>query len=157
MRAGRYMNGTQQDAIGGALSLGLGLCLLFWLIPHWVEPDPDLRLPVSLVPQVVAVGFVLCGAGLIGRYFLTRNHATASASDGFAQGELRGLIFMIVLLVAATFGFAQWHFLIVAPVIVAVSMWLFGPLRPISLVLTSVLGPSLIWLIGTQVLGRVLP
>ena len=75
----------------------------------------------------------------------------------FAAPERRGLVVMILVLLAATVGFQFLHFLVVAPVLVAVSMWIYGNIRPVSLVLTSALGPLLIWYIGTEVLGRVLP
>ncbi len=149
------MSHARQNAIGGALSLALGLVLLIWLIPNWVEPDADLRLPVSLVPQVVAIGLVLCGIAVLVQSLVAQQ---ADAPDtGFDQGEFRGLTVMVLLLFTATAGFQLFHFLIVAPVLVAVSMWIYRPIRPVSLVLTSALGPALIWVLGTQVLGRVLP
>ena len=147
----------RQDALGGAISLALGLCLLFWLIPRWVEPDEDLRLPVRLMPQIVAVGFVLCGAAMLIRGPLASRRESDRATGGFAHGEFRGLVLMILVLLAATLGFQAFHFLAVAPAIIAVSMWMFGPIRPVGLVLTSAIGPLLIWVLSTQVLGRVLP
>ncbi len=147
----------RQDAVGGALSLALGLCLLFWLIPRWVEPDDDLRLPVSLMPQIVAVGFMLCGAAMLTRGALASRRGSGPATDGFAQGEVRGLVLMILVLLAATLGFQAFHFLVVAPAVIAVSMWMFGPIRPVDVVLTSAFGPILIWILATQFLGRVLP
>ena len=151
------MSNARPDLVGGTLSLILGLCLLFWLIPHWVEPDPDLRLPVSLVPQVVAIGFVLCGAALLARAVFGSHQKTEIKIGGFDTGEFRGLVLMISIMLCATIGFQFLHFLVVAPLIVAVSMWIFGPVRPVRLVLTSSVGPVLIWILGTQVLGRVLP
>lgn len=150
------MSEAKQQMIGGALALGLGLALWFWLIPTWVEPDPDLRLPVSVVPQVIAIGFVLCGfaALAIGIWGNRDNAATGAA---FNPGEFRGFVGMLVLLLAATVGFQFLHFLIVAPALTAISMWIFGPIRPVSLILTSALGPLAIWFLGTDVLGRVLP
>ncbi|MDE0697913.1 MAG: hypothetical protein OXH76_18995 [Boseongicola sp.] len=147
----------RQDALGGALGLALGMCLLFWLIPRWVEPDEDLRLPVSLVPQIVAVGFVLCGAAMLIRATLAPRGKPGQATGGFAPGEFRGLTLMILVLLVATLGFQALHFLVVAPAIIAVSMWMFGPIRPVGLVLTSAIGPILIWVLSTHVLGRVLP
>lgn len=147
----------RQDALGGALSVALGTCLLFWIIPRWVEPDADLRLPVSLLPQVVAVGFVICGAAMLIRDALASRRESKRATGGFAQGEFRGLALMILVLLAATLGFQSLHFLVVAPAIVAVSMWMFGPVRLVGLVLTSAVGPVLIWALSTHVLGRVLP
>ena len=146
-----------QDALGGALGLASGICLLLWLIPGWVEPDEDLRLPVSLMPQIVAVGFVLCGTAMLVKGTLAPRSNSGQATGGFAQGELRGLTLMILVLLVATFGFQKLHFLVVAPAIVAVSMWMFGPVRPVGLVLTSAIGPILIWALSTHVLGRVLP
>ena len=145
------------DIVVGALSLIFGLVLLFWLIPHYVEPDPDLRLPVGLVPQVVAIGFMLCGFALLVKRIALLRRQIESEDSGFDQGELRGLVLMIVIMLSATIGFQYLHFLIVAPFIVAVSMWIFGPIRPVSLVLTSTIGPITIWILGTVVLGRVLP
>ncbi len=147
----------RQDALGGALGLAFGMCLLFWLIPGWVEPDEDLRLPVSLMPQIVAVGFVLCGTAMLIRGTLAPRSKSDPATVGFAQGEFRGLTLMILVLLVATVGFQTLHFLVVAPAIVAVSMWMFGPIRPVGLVLTSAIGPILIWVLSTHVLGRVLP
>ena len=147
----------RQDTLGGALSLALGTCLLFWMIPRWVEPDADLRLPVSLLPQVVAAGFVICGAVMLIRDALESRRESEQATGGFAQGEFRGLALMILVLLAATLGFQTLHFLVVAPAIIAVSMWMYGPVRPVSLVLTSAIGPVLIWVLSTNVLGRVLP
>lgn len=147
----------RQDALGGALSLALGTCLLFWLIPRWVEPDEDLRLPVSLMPQIVAVGFVLCGGAMLIRGALAPRSRSDQAAGGFAEGEFRGLALMILVLLAATLGFQALHFLVVAPAIIAASMWMFGPIRPVGLVLTSAIGPILIWVLSTHVLGRVLP
>lgn len=147
----------RQDTLGGALSVALGACLLFWIIPRWVEPDADLRLPVSLLPQVVAVGFVICGAAMLIRDALASRREARQAMVGFAQGEFRGLALMILVLLAATLGFQTLHFLVVAPAIVAVSMWMFGPVRPVGLVLTSAIGPVLIWALSMHVLGRVLP
>lgn len=151
------MTQSRQDTIGGALSLGLGLCLLFWLIPYWVEPDADLRLPVSLVPQVVAIGFVLCGASMLVKGIGAMRNAEQSEAGGFEEKEFRGLALMILILVVGTLGFEVLHFLVVAAAIVAVSMWVFGPVRPVSLVLTSAIGPVVIWVLATHVLGRVLP
>lgn len=147
----------RQDALGGALSLALGTCLLFWIIPRWVEPDADLRLPVSLMPQIVAIGLVLCGSAMLIRDALASRRESERATGGFAQREFRGLVLMILVLLAATLGFQTFHFLVVAPAIVAVSMWMYGPIRPASLVLTSAIGPILIWVLATHVLGRVLP
>ncbi|MEX0339938.1 MAG: hypothetical protein AB3N11_12965 [Arenibacterium sp.] len=148
---------TRQNLLGGALSLGLGLCLLLWLIPAWVEPDADLRLPVSLLPQIVAIGFVLCGVAMIASAVLQRNQNAKPARVGFEPGEFQGLLVMLALLLGATIGFAYLHFLIVAPALVAASMWIYSPIKPISFVLTSALGPLVIWVLATQVLGRVLP
>lgn len=151
------MSPTHQHIIGGAISLVLGLVLLVWLIPVWVEPDPDLRLPVSLVPQVVAIGLALCGGALLIQGVLRKSTTEIAAPSGFAEGEFRGALGMLAVLLGATIGFQLLHFLIVAPVLVAVSMWIFGPVRPLSLILTSLVGPTLIWVLGTHVLGRVLP
>ena len=145
------------DAIGGALSLALGLCLLLWLIPHWVEPDPDLRLPVGLVPQVVAAMFVLCGAAMLARAALARRGRGADGPPGFDDGELRGLLVMTAVLLCSTAGFQFLHFMVAAPALVAVSMWVFGPLRPVSLVVTAAAGPAAVWVVFTHMLGRVLP
>ncbi|MEM1049692.1 MAG: tripartite tricarboxylate transporter TctB family protein [Pseudomonadota bacterium] len=151
------MTQSRQDTIAGALSLGLGLCLLLWLIPHWVEPDPDLRLPVSLVPQVVALGFIVCGTIMLAKGIHAGRQNEQPEGGGFDQGELRGLAVMMVILIVGTLGFEVLHFLVVAPAIVAVSMWVFGPVRPVSLSLTAAIGPVVIWVLATQVLGRVLP
>ena len=150
------MSTTKQHLLGGALSLCLGLVLLVWLIPNWVEPDPDLRLPVSLVPQIIAIGFVLCGLATLAQVLYSKQ-VTRTAGSGFDDGEFSGFIAMILVLLAATVGFQFLPFLIVAPLLVAVAMWMFGPLHLVSLVLTSVLGPLAIWFIGTDILGRVLP
>ncbi len=147
----------RHDTLGGALGVALGTCLLFWIIPRWVEPDADLRLPVRLLPQVVAAGFVICGAAMLIRDALASRRESEQATGGFAQGEFRGLALMILVLLAAILGFQTLHFLVVAPAIVAVSMWMYGPVRPVSLVLTSAVGPVLIWVLSTHVLGRVLP
>ena len=146
------MSHANHQIVGGALSLGLGLALWLWLIPNWVEPDPDLRLPVDLVPRILAIGFVLCGLATIASGFLAKEKV-----EGIAPHERRGFVLMLILLVGATVGFQLLHFLVVAPVLVALAMWMFGPVRPISLVLTSALGPLVIWFIGTELLGRVLP
>lgn len=150
------MSEANQQIIGGALALAMGLALWFWLIPTWVEPDPDLRLPVSLVPQVIAIGFGLCGVTALANGVLAQQ-AKGPAADGFEPAEFRGFVAMIAMLLAATVGFQFLHFLVVAPVFVAASMWMYGPLKPISLGLTSVMGPLVIWFLGTDVLGRVLP
>lgn len=147
---------AKQDAIGGALSLLLGLSLLIWLIPNWVEPDDDLRLPTSLLPRIVAYALLTCGAVMVVKSVLRRD-AGSDMTPRFAGPEFGKFIAMIAIMLAATFGFQQFHFLIVAPVLVAITMWMFGPIRLVSLVLTSTLGPLIIWLLGTQVLGRVLP
>lgn len=149
------------------LSIVLGLFLLTWLIPGWVEPDPDLRLPVSLVPQIVAIGFVLCGAALLFIHFMTARHSAENnstavqqevpADTGFGAGEFRGLVLMILLLIIATMAFQLLHFMIVAPIMVALSMWMFGPVRLLSVLLTATIGPASVWILATQVLGRVLP
>lgn len=151
------MSAKRHSLFAGMFSLGLGACLLFWLIPAWVEPDADLRLPVSLVPQVVAVGFVLCGAAMLVRALIAQPRQSDAPGRGFDDGEFRGLLLMLAILLGATVGFQFLHFLIVAPLVVAVSMWIFAPIRPVSLILTSAIGPLLIWLLATQVLGRVLP
>ncbi len=155
------MTQARQNAIGGVLSLVLGLVLglvlLLSLIPIWVEPDADLRLPVSLVPQVVAIGLVLCGIALLFQVMVSTGERSAALENGFEEGEFRWFVVMILILLAATVGFQLLHFLVVAPALVAVTMWIYGPVRPASLVLTSVLGPTVIWILGTQVLGRVLP
>jgi hypothetical protein len=145
------------DAIAGVLSISLSALLWFWLIPVWVEPDADLRLPVSLVPQIVAIGFGLCGAALLIRSTVSGYDDTVQKTTGFASGELQGLVVMIAILVAATAAFQWLHFLLVAPVVVLLCMWLFGPLRPLSALLTATLGPLLIWVLATQLLGRALP
>lgn len=88
---------------------------------------------------------------------LASRRESEQATGGFAQGEFRGLALMILVLLAAILGFQTLHFLVVAPAIVAVSMWMYGPVRPVSLVLTSAVGPVLIWVLSTHVLGRVLP
>ncbi len=146
-----------QQTIGGVLSLGLGLALWLWLIPFWVEPDPDLRLPVNLVPKLIAIGFVLCGIATLIQGLVARPAEPGSADVTFPSSERRGFNVMILVLLASTVGFQHLHFLVVAPVLVAVSMWIYGKIRPVSLVLTSALGPLAIWYIGTEVLGRVLP
>lgn len=151
------MRQTHQQLLGGALSLGLGLCLLLWLIPNWVEPDPDLRLPAKLVPQVVAIGLLLCGAAMLIRAFRRQATTPDQVGAGFDDGEFRGFLVMLSVLLAATIGFQLFHFLVVAPLLVAVAMWLFSPIRPVTLVLTSALGPLAIWFLATHVLGRVLP
>lgn len=147
------MSHANHQTVGGALSLGLGLALWLWLIPGWVEPDPDLRLPVDLVPRIIAIGFILCGIATL----VTGLLAKAGTTDGFNPSEFRGFVLMLLLLLGATIGFQYLHFLIVAPVLVALAMWMFGPVRPVSLILTSALGPLAIWVIGTELLGRVLP
>ena len=148
-----YLN---QHTLGGILSVALGVTLLVWLIPTWVEPDPDLRLPVSLVPQIVAIGFIACGvASLV--VSLVSKPLENTPSAGFDTEEGRGFFLILLLLIVATVGFQVLHFLVVAPAMVAISMWMFGPVRPVSLVLTSALGPLVIWFVGTEVLGRVLP
>lgn len=158
------MTKSRPDTIGGALCVALSIILWFWLIPVWVEPDPDLRLPVSLLPGIVAVGFLLCGVGLLIKSAIAagpqkhrQTQTTTQTSVGFEAGELRGLLSMLVLLLAATVAFQFFHFLIVAPLLVAIMMWMFGPVRPVSLILTSSIGPILIWWLATHVLGRVLP
>jgi len=147
---------VKQDSIGGALSLLLGLSLLIWLIPNWVEADDDLRLPVSLLPQIVAFALVTFGALLLLRS-LFKKPDDHDLTRVFSASELGKFIAIIAIMLAATLGFQHLHFLVVAPVLVAVTMWMFGPIRPVSLVLTSTLGPLIIWLLGTEVLGRVLP
>lgn len=143
--------------IGGALAFCLGLALWFWLIPNWVEPDPDLRLPVNLVPKLIAIGFVLCGIAGLAQGLWPSGAKPGDEVATFQASERRGFVLMIFVLLAATVGFQVLHFLMVAPALVAVSMWIYGTLRPVSLVVTSALGPVLIWYIGTEVLGRVLP
>lgn len=151
------MTQMRQDTIGGSLSLMLGVALLFWLIPDWVEPDPDLRLPVSFVPEVLAIGFIVSGAVMLVRSLILRSASGEATVPGFSDGEIRSLIAMIAILLGATLAYHYVHFLIVSPAMVAVSMWVFGPLRPVSLLLTATAGPTLVWILGTQVLGRVLP
>lgn len=152
----QHLNPT---TLGGALASALGLAMLVWLIPVWVDPDPDLRLPADLVPRLVAIGFLLCGSTLLLRGVLhqTPSPTAADAEPSFDPREARGLGIMIALLVTATLGFQVLHFMLVAPVLVAVTMWMFGPVRPVSLVLTACLGPGMIWVVVTHVLGRVLP
>ena len=82
---------SRSDLIGGVLSTVLGVCLLLWLIPVWVEPDPDLRLPVSLVPQIVATGFVLCGMALCVAA-LRRYGLHEKGLGGKAQSQWRRLV-----------------------------------------------------------------
>ncbi len=151
------MTDALQDAVGGLISLCLGLCLIFWLIPGWVEADRDLRLPTSLVPQVVAIGLAGAGSIMLLRGGLALRRGAPASDSPFAPGEFGTVCLMILILIGATLAFQLLHFLIVAPVLVAISMWIFGPLRPVSFVLTSALGPLAIWILGTEVLGSVLP
>lgn len=161
------MVSVRSDIIGGAFSAILGILLLVWLIPVWVEPDPDLRLPVSLMPQIVAWGFVLCGVALVLRTLLSKdkpaqketinNPAPVHLVSAFDRGEVRGLLLMIVLLLLSTMAFQHFHFLLVAPLIVAMSMWMYSTVRLWSVLLTASICPFAIWLLATQLLGRVVP
>lgn len=151
------MTSSMQDSVGGAISLALGLALLFWLIPGFVESDPDLRLPVNLLPRIVAFGFVACGLLMVLRGGFALRRGGGVETGGFEAGEFGKFCLMILLLLGSTMAFSLVHFLVVAPILVGVGMWIFAPIRPVSFLLTVTLGPAIIWVLSTQVLGRVLP
>ena len=144
------------DIIGGVLIATLGVLLLVWLIPNYVEEDEDLRLPVSVAPTVVAIALLTAGCFLAIVAWLKKDEGE-SAATLFPQRELLGISYVVGTVALSTFAMQYVPFVVVMPVTLLMLMIYYGAFTPVRFLLTATIGPGLVYLVVYQLFERVLP
>lgn len=136
------------ERIYGAAAALLGLVLLVWIIPAQTDDVGSGMLSPASFPSFAAVVVLVSGIAL----------AVMSAPST----HLRLVNFLRVVGVTALTGLAVlamlwWGYLVSAPILTFVLMWICGERRPLWLTFGSILCPLIIWAIFVPGLGRVLP
>jgi hypothetical protein len=145
-----------RDLVGGGLVIVFGILLLVWLIPGYVEEDPDLRLPVATMPKVVAV--LLIGFGLIQAILGYRKLGLELDGEKFPnQREVVTIAGLLLFISVATAAMAYLPYLVVGPALIAFLAWTYSPAGPIRILKTAVVGSVTIYLIIRYLFERLLP
>lgn len=149
--------GPKHDVLGGGLAVTFGLALLLWLIPFHVSEDPGLRLPVSILPRIVA--WLLIGLGTLQ---MAGGVLRLSATPGRAEllpdrSEAKMVLLVLVILALAVTGMSWAGYLIAAPLLMAALAWIHTPSAPLRIVLAALLGPGVIYVAVRFVFERMLP
>lgn len=151
---------TKRDLVGGLLAAAFGGMLLVWGIPLHVQEDMDLRLPVSTMPKIVAVLFVLVGLVQVIRALRVSRLARVPdepATVGLAGEPLARVASVFGMMAAAALAMRWLPFLAVMPPLMF-GLALFygggGLLRPIFV---AALAPTAVYVVVRHGFAMLLP
>ena len=145
-----------RDLVGGGLVFVFGILLLVWLIPGYVEEDPDLRLPVATMPKVVAV-LLIC-FGLVQAILGCRKMGLKLDSEKFPnQREVATIAGLLLFISVATAALSFIPYLVIGPILIAFLAWAYSPAGPVKIIKIAVIGSGAIYLIIRYLFERLLP
>lgn len=133
----------------GVFFVIFAVAMIWGVIPAQTESVyPDGSIPPEVLPMFYAAMIGLFGTAL------ACQRAEATALD-LRQGAKTAGFFLLALV--GVLAMQHFGFLLAAPVLALVLLWLVGERRPLWLALGGLGGPLLIWTVFEVLLGRLLP
>jgi putative tricarboxylic transport membrane protein len=136
------------DRLSGTFFLLLGLAMLLFVNPVYIETVDGGNLEPSTLPNAISIVIAVCGGLLVLR---------PTSSQVHERYTMLVAGFYVLLLVAGLYAMSWFGFEYVAPVLALAIMWFIGERRPLWLAFGTIGMPALIWFLVTQALGRALP
>lgn len=136
------------DRVTGAFFFLFGLAMYFLIIPSQVELGDDGNLAPDTLPNALSIVIAACGLLLALR---PGNDQTHDLRFFLMTGKY------VALLAAGIYAMSHFGFVLVAPPMAFVLMWMIGERRPLWFAGGVVVMPALIWVLVSLVLERALP
>lgn len=135
--------------LSGVFFVIFAAAMIWGVIPVQTETVyPDGSIPPEVLPMFYAAMIGLFGAAL------ACQHEEARALD-LRQAAKTAVFFLLAM--AGVLAMKHFGFLLAAPALALVLLWLVGERRPLWLALGGFAGPLLIWTVFEVLLGRLLP
>jgi len=131
--------------------IGLGILLL---LPSQVEKPlvSEVQIPPSFLPMVVAIGFMLTGAGMA-----ISSLSSKTLEFPFTKVEALRIFYSIGLLFLYSFLFSRIGFVVSSSLILGILAYLFGARNWVKIFLTMALVPGTIWFLLEFIFSIPLP
>lgn len=146
-----------RDFLSGLLILLIGVFLMFVLIPVGVDEPAGIEvaaLSPAFYPRLVAVVMIILGLSISIKSALGQS-GVALAAPTMANALKVGIVFIVLFITAYSIGDAG----LVLPTVLALAilMVLAGERNPVTIILSAVLVPTLLYLFFTKLANIPIP